>query len=182
MSFLSDVYFNSSAFASHHFISLVYCCRAPASLLCLILCSAEAVSPSQWYFNLLYENLPWSAILSYHGSRVLLLPMLSEAQLLLSRLNLVAFWLSFHRVWEPTRFPPISPSFWVLFLYDLPVRQSQFSPGKGRQPFLNPTAVLNQSPIEVDCTCGLVEEVLSDADQVGVVTKTHNRPKSSYYC
>ena len=69
-----------------------------------------------------------------------------------------------------------------MFLYDLPVRQSQFSPGKGRQRFLNPTAVLHQSPIEVDCTCGLVEEVLSDADQVGVVTKTHNRPKSSYYC
>ena len=54
--------------------------------------------------------------------------------------------------------------------------------GGGRRPFLNPTAVLNQSPIEVDCTCGLVVEVLSDSDQVGVFTKTHNRPKSSYYC
>lgn len=69
-----------------------------------------------------------------------------------------------------------------MFLSNLPVRKSQFSPGKGRQPFLNPTAVLNQSSTEVDCTCGLVVEVLSDSDQVGVVTKTHNRPKSSYYC
>lgn len=122
MSFLSDVYFNSSAFASHHFISLVYCCRAPASLLCLILCSAEAVSPSHWYFNLLYENLPWSAILSYHGSRVLLLPMLSEAQLLLSRLNLVAL-----TVLSPSlRANPIS-SYFTFFLSFVPLWSSSSS-------------------------------------------------------
>jgi len=43
-------------------------------------------------------------MLSYDGSRVLLLPMLSDAQVLLSQLNLVAFWQSFHRVWEPPAF------------------------------------------------------------------------------
>ena len=53
---------------------------------------------------------------------------------------------------------------------------------ESRQPCLTPTMVLNQSPIfaiKVDCTRGLVVEVLYDSDQVGVIViKRNRRPKS----
>ena len=43
---------------------------------------------------------------------------------------------------------------------------------ESRQPCLTPTMVLNQSPIfaiKVDCTRGIVVEVLYDSNQVGVI-------------
>ena len=52
---------------------------------------------------------------------------------------------------------------------------------ESRQPCLTPTMVLNQSPIfaiKVDCTRGLVVEVLYDSNQVGVIVmKRNRRPK-----
>ena len=52
---------------------------------------------------------------------------------------------------------------------------------ESRQPCLTPTMVLNQSPIfaiKVDCTRGIVVEVLYDSNQVGVIViKRNRRPK-----
>ena len=52
---------------------------------------------------------------------------------------------------------------------------------ESRQPCLTPTMVLNKSPIfaiKVDCTRGIVVEVLYDSNQVGVIViKRNRRPK-----
>ena len=54
---------------------------------------------------------------------------------------------------------------------------------ESRQPCLTPTMVLNQSPIfaiKVDCTHGLVVEVLYDSNQVGVIVIKRNRRSKGF--